>query len=34
MIKKILDVIGQTLGLIYPRQLTALFHSIEYTQVF
>ena len=29
MIKKILDVIGQTLGLIYPRQLTALFHSIH-----
>lgn len=29
MIKKILDVIGQALSLIYPRQLTTLFHSVH-----
>lgn len=29
MIKKILDVIGQALSLIYPRQLTTIFHSVH-----
>lgn len=29
MTKKILDVIGQALSLIYPRQLTTLFHSVH-----
>ncbi len=29
MIKKILDITGQALSLIYPRQLTTLFHSVH-----
>lgn len=29
MIKKILDVTGQALSLIYPRMLTTLLHSVH-----